>query len=131
MNTFIKDYLLAGKIDTPSTKLSRLAHSRHARVRSRVAENPATSLALLLSLSVDPVADVRIAVAANPKVPRALLVYLVTDENADVRYALAEDLNLAPTLLQKLSSDSNPYVAERAKKTMQNLPVFPHRKKAA
>jgi len=115
------DYLIAGSLQTSPNKLALLAQSEITSIRARVAENPNCPPALLSWLAQDSNAEVRLSVAYNPKAPPILLQWLVNDECADVLFALAEDHNLALSLLEQLSQNDNPYVAERAKQTMERL----------
>ena len=72
-----------------------------------------------LVLSDDP--EVRIAVADNQSTPITLLRVLAHDENADVRYAVAENHNIGTAILLILVDDQNPYVADRARRTLDRL----------
>jgi hypothetical protein len=53
--------------------------------------------------------------------PLRLLNKLAFDENPDVRYEIAEDANTPFDLLRMMTEDENPYVAERAKRTLNRL----------
>jgi hypothetical protein len=117
------DYLVAGSLLTPPSKLALLSQSAIPHVRGRVAENPNCPVALLSWLAQDSNPEVRLSVAYNPKAPAILLDWLVNDECPDVLFALAEDHNLAAPLLAKLSHNDNPYIAERAKQTLERLPL--------
>ena len=115
------DYMVAGNIQTPKSKLAELMLSEQSKVRIRVAENPRTPMTVLTRLIYDPDSEVRLSVANNPNVTFALLEWLVIDESSDVRFGLAENHHLPEMLLKQLSLDENPYVAERAKQTQLAL----------
>jgi hypothetical protein len=115
------DYMIAGNIQTPKSKLAELMLSEQSKVRIRVAENPRTPMPVLTRLIYDPDSEVRLSVANNPNVTFALLEWLVIDESSDVRFGLAENHHLPDMLLKQLSLDENPYVAERAKQTQLAL----------
>jgi hypothetical protein len=115
------EYLAAGNQATSREHLAQLALSKEPKVRSRVAENPSCPTVALLALAEDDHPDVRSNVAGNPKATFAILRMLAKDFCLNVRYTLAEDHNLPRPLLRMLSRDDNPYVAERAKQTLNRL----------
>jgi len=65
--------------------------------------------------------DVRIAVADHPDTSQDVLRTLAHDVNADVRFAIAENHNLDIKMLETLAEDENPYVAHRARRTIQRI----------
>jgi hypothetical protein len=110
-------YILAGDPTISPLLLEELAQSQCAEVRGRVAENPSTSLAVLLYLTHDPSEEVRISLTYNAhELP---LSVLANDKSVDVRYALAENLHAPQAVLKTLSHDDNPYVATRARRTLE------------
>jgi hypothetical protein len=110
-------YILAGDPNISPLLLEELAQSQFAEVRGRVAENPSTSLAVLLYLTHDPSEEVRINLTYNAhELP---LSVLANDRSVDVRYALAENLHAPQEVLKTLSHDDNPYVATRARRTLE------------
>ena len=82
----ITDYVSAGDVLTPTSKLTKLAQSKQPRVRARVAENPNCSTSLLTRLAKDPNAEVRISVTNNPKVSAKVLEGLTEDTCLDVSF---------------------------------------------
>jgi hypothetical protein len=110
-------YILAGDPSISSLLLEDLAQSRCAQIRARVAENPSTSLAILLYLTHDPSEEVRISLTYNRhELPMSVLA---SDRSVDVRYALAENLHAPREVLKTLIHDENPYVSTRAIKTLE------------
>jgi hypothetical protein len=79
---------------------------------------PATMLEQLASHH-DP--SVREAVADNMNTPIDTLWVLAADECVDVRYAIAENHNIPIAVLSFLTEDENPYVACRARATLERL----------
>jgi hypothetical protein len=65
--------------------------------------------------------SVREAVADNINTPIDTLWMLAADESADVRYAMAENHNVPIAILSYLTDDANPYVACRARRTLERL----------
>jgi len=116
-----RDYLIAGSQQTSPKALALLAQSEIPGVRARVAENPNCPLALLSWLAQDSNPEVRLSVVYNPKAPPIFFQWLLNDGCADVLFALAEDHNLAHSFLEQLSQNDNPYVAERAKQTIERV----------
>jgi hypothetical protein len=87
----------------------------------RVAEHPNANATTLSCLARHPHPDVRSAVTSNRAASEEDLWKLAEDESADVRYALAENPHIAEAILRLLSEDEHPYVAHRAKTTLQRL----------
>jgi hypothetical protein len=85
------------------------------------AESTDTPARLLEQLALSESVDVRIAVADNSSTPTDLLSALARDDNADVRYAIAENHNIDREILALLREDDNPYVADRARRTLDRL----------
>lgn len=118
-----EDYIKAGAPDTSVAELARLAQSSMVAVRRRVGENERTPSDVLRSLSWDPKEEVRIAVGLSRFASDAIVTRLANDEHDDVRYWLASTSYLPKNLLQRLVADSNPYVAARAKRTLDRLGI--------
>lgn len=78
---------------------------------------------ILAILSISPIVEIRIAVADNRNTPEHILSLLAMDEDSDVRYSMAENHNLDFELLQTLAEDHNPYVAMRARQTLDRVQV--------
>jgi hypothetical protein len=90
-----------------------------------VAEDANTPRHLLDDLALSEDYNVRMAVADNPNTPVDLLMVLVRDEHLDVRYALAENHNIDTAVHKLLMEDDNPYVADRARRTLNRLSCAP------
>ena len=88
---------------------------------TRIAENISMPASMLEQLALHNDASVREAVADNPNTPLDTMWLLARDESVDVRYAIAENHNVALAILTFLSEDENPYVACRARATMDRL----------
>jgi hypothetical protein len=95
--------------------------SLSARLVRQEAESTRTPAEILRCLVFHEDPDVRVAVAENPNTPLEALLVLLKDDHVDVRYMLAENHNLESELLEKLVDDENPYVACRARKTLERL----------
>ncbi len=63
----------------------------------------------------------RASVATNPAAPQEVVEILSRDENADVRYSMAECDHMQFHVLDRLANDENPYVAERARVTLEQM----------
>lgn len=114
-------YLCAGDGAASSELLQTLSESPSIKVRSRVAENSSTPLAVLFKLLTDVASEVRASLTFNPALPELMLADLAADENPDVRYAVAENLNSPQFILNWLLSDENPYVVFRAANTLRMI----------
>lgn len=114
----LSNYVKAGSQSCSPEVLEALAHSEIDWIRLRVAENPKTPIDVLQLLSTDRYPDVRVAVGTNPSTPPYVSFKLVFDEDANVRLGLADDVNTPIELLEKLTEDANPYVAYRARETI-------------
>ena len=114
-------WLIAVNPNTPSSVLETLANCACPELLERIAENPATSSVTLARLAFDPSPEVRAAVAENGNSPLETITMLARDEHADVRYRLAESYHLPVATLQELAEDDNPYVAARARITLQRI----------
>ncbi len=114
-------YIVAGNPNTPAEILCRLAHDPLYSVRRRVAENPRTPVLTLVDLARDENVDVRLAVAENRNAPEHVLAELAVDEDVDVRYGLAENSCQPEEILKTLAEDENPYVACRARRTLERI----------
>lgn len=89
-----------------------------------VAESPTTSKDILRQLALHASNDVREAVAENANAPLDIVLTLALDESADVRYSIAENHNSHVQVLNLLAVDANPFVATRARKTLDRLQGF-------
>lgn len=115
--------LMATNSNTPQLLLDQLAMENSHCLRERVAENPRTSPNTLARLSFDINPEVRAAVSENLNTPVEILMMLAGDECVDVRYRLAENSHIPLELLHILANDENPYIAHRAKKTLERLKI--------
>lgn len=88
---------------------------------TRIAENISMPASMLEQLALHSDSSVREAVADNPNTPLDTMWLLARDESVDVRYAIAENHNVALAILTFLCEDENPYVACRARATMDRL----------
>jgi hypothetical protein len=86
-----------------------------------VAEHPSTSVPTLIQLAGHTDVEVRTAVADHRNTPLVTVMALAQDESADLRYAIAENHNIHADVLSMLAHDDNPFVAHRAKKTLERL----------
>ncbi len=115
----LSNYVKAGSQSCSPELLEAMAYSEIDRIRLRVAENPKTPIDVLGLLATDKNVDVRIAVGCNPSTPPYVRYRLAFDEDPNVSLGLADDINTPLEILQKLTEHVNPYVAYRAKQTMQ------------
>jgi len=125
------EYILAGNLTLSPRLLDDLSFSSEARIRARVAENPATPLLTLVRLLSDVDANVRLSLSHNPSLPRMFLGHLAVDADPDVRYGLAENPRLPQSVLEILAKDDNPYVSQRASRTLMRLRDEPNRRLVA
>jgi len=114
-------YIFAGSPNTPQRVLTRLALCAKEKVRGRIAENRVTLAEILQVLAGDEHWEVRASVATNPTAPQEVVEILSRDENADVRYSMAECDHMQFHVLDRLANDENPYVAERARITLEQM----------
>jgi len=112
---------LASNPDTAPEVLEKLAARESIELLTRVAENPQTESITLERLANHEAAEVRSAVAENRNTPATAIESLAADESVSVRFALAENANSPLEVLEALSSDDNPYVAARAKQTLNRI----------
>jgi hypothetical protein len=87
----------------------------------RVAEHPAAPAHVMAKLADHTHYEVRAALACNHALTIDLQWQLAQDEHPDVRFALAEAYDADPIVLAVLSEDENPYVADRARTTLQRM----------
>lgn len=120
-NNWIEDYVRAGSSKTSEEQLAKLAHSDHAKIRMRVAENPRTPTKVLELLARDPESDVRLAAGTNGSTPVDVVYGLALDSDPTVRHGLAEDPNMPLGVLKILANDDNAYVRCRATKTLSAI----------
>lgn len=114
-------WLVAMSPQTHPRVLAALAREAAAALLQRIAENPRTPPEVLAELAEHHEAEVRVAVAENRNTSQETAWRLVRDENLDVRYILAESYHLPKEMLELLADDDNPYVAVRARKTLNRL----------
>ncbi len=119
---------LSSHRDSPPAVLAWLANFNCPYIQERVAEHPNTPVDTLHHLSRSAHADVRAAIADNPAASPELLKDLVLDESVDVRYRLAENCNLSAELLELLCEDENPFVADRARRSIEQCNAPLHEK---
>lgn len=117
----LKKLRLASHPDASPATLKKLSSHKCESVVIRVAENCNTAAEVLESLALHPLTDVRIALAENSNTPIRIVLNLALDESVDVRFSLAENHNVPLAVLRVLCEDENPYVACRARKTMERL----------
>jgi hypothetical protein len=86
----------------------------------KVAES-ADAPSILADLANEARTEVRMAVADNVHTPCYVKAALALDKDADIRFALAENHSTPLEVLQSLQEDANPYVAGRAKATLERL----------
>jgi hypothetical protein len=86
-----------------------------------VAEHASTSIDALIELAQHADVEVRTAVADHGSTPLETLMTLAQDESADLRYAIAENHNVHTDVLIILADDDNPFVAHRARKTLNRI----------
>jgi len=130
---------IASYPDAPPVVLDALADDPDNKVLIRIAENPKTSVLTLTRLARHECPEIRLAVAENCHLPLVVMNILADDANADVCYAMAENTTLPPKLLRQLAEHENPYVAARARKTLdrrapkvtKHLPIWPDQQRRA
>ncbi|HNB24614.1 MAG TPA: hypothetical protein PKZ32_19490 [Candidatus Melainabacteria bacterium] len=86
----------------------------------KVAET-ADAPSILADLAGESRREIRMAVADNVHTPCNIKAALANDKDADVRFALAENHSTPLEVLRTLQDDQNPYVAGRAKMTLEHL----------
>ncbi|MBX9668810.1 MAG: hypothetical protein K2X93_14380 [Candidatus Obscuribacterales bacterium] len=107
--------------DAPASLLARLAISLDKEVLERIAEHPRVSSHTLTALADSEHVEVRQAVVDNANTPYTILVAMCQDEDVDVRYRIAENPNVSIKILRRLEDDENPYVAIRARTTIEKV----------
>ncbi|MFA6212721.1 MAG: hypothetical protein WCT03_05610 [Candidatus Obscuribacterales bacterium] len=112
-------YIFAGSPNTPDFVLEKLARSDSERIRQRVAENCNTNPMVLIDLVSDSSVEVRLAVATNANLPLLWMRFMTYDQSADVRLGMAENVLAPPPVLLQLARDENPFVAARARKSIE------------
>lgn len=106
---------------SPAGVLDALSQQDSTPFCERIAENPNAWPTTLARLSKHRSPCVRAAVAENPNTPQDIVSVLAQDESVDVRFAVADNPNHAIALLESLTHDENCHVAERSKRTLQQL----------
>ncbi len=75
----------------------------------------------LPSIPYQELVEIGMASAEHPESTETTIRRLAHDSNADIRYAVAENANISQDILLELLADQNPNVAERARKTLQQI----------
>lgn len=122
----VKDEIVSDRIIATSSKtapdvLEALSRTASPMILELIAGNANCAPSLLNKLAKHPSAQVRIAAAENHHTSLETLWQLVKDEDADVRFGLAENHRIPEPILNALSEDENPYVACRARKTIERV----------
>jgi len=86
----------------------------------KVAET-ADAPSILADLANESRTEIRMAVADNVHTPCHVKAALAHDKDLDIRFALAENHSTPLDVLQSLQEDNNPYIANRAKLTLERL----------
>jgi len=87
----------------------------------QIAESDSTSPRMLDLLANCDHVGLKTAIADNPVTTADTLKRLIGEDNLDLRYAIAENHNVPPEVLELLIRDENPFVAQRARKTLDRL----------
>lgn len=114
-------YGAATEKDCPADILGKLANSRLADVRYRVAMNENTEADVLAKLATDSDSSVREQVTHNKNTDASTLKALAGDETEDVRLGVARNENCPPSVLESLSEDSAFFV----RRTVAKHPKLP------
>jgi len=88
-----------------------------------LAEHQDTSSYTLGELAAHADIDVRTAVADQKHTLRATMMILAKDVSADLKYAIAENHNIHADVLNMLTEDDNPFVAHRARRTLERVRI--------
>jgi hypothetical protein len=89
-----------------------------------LAEHPDTSTYALSELAAHDDVEVRTAVADQKNTLTETMMILAQDVSADLKYAIAENHNIHADVLNMLTEDDNPFVADRAKKTLDRIRTY-------
>lgn len=119
--TMNADYFKAGNPVTNPKELEQMAYEAPTSIKVRLAENPSSTLGLMLQLATDADVDVRVALTENTSAPEWLKAVLAKDESVTVRFALAQDCNTPLDVLNILLEDENPYVVHAAQETIDSV----------
>jgi hypothetical protein len=106
---------------THTTVLNGIFLDTSVSCLQRIAENSSVPARMLEQLATHPDPAIREAVADNVNTPVDTVLLLASDESCDVRYAMAENHNLPISVLSVLIEDENPYVACRARTTLDRI----------
>lgn len=87
----------------------------------QVAEHSLTMPDALMELAAHGDVEVRTSVADHQNTSLETVMILAQDESVDLRYAIAENHNVHADVLNVLTGDENPFVAYRARKTLQRI----------
>ena len=114
-------HLLGANLGTPPELLTALANHPNFEVRTGVAANPKTPMAVLLSLRVPRRYDtVNLALSSNPMLPQKLLREMYNTGEADV-YGLARNPNLPEDLMRAIDKKGD-WLAHSALARNPSLP---------
>lgn len=117
----VSDRIIATSSNTTPDVLEALSRTASPMILELIAGNANCTPSLLKKLAMHPSAQVRAATAENHQTSLETLWQLVKDADADVRFGLAENHRMPETILKALSEDENPYVACRARKTIERV----------
>lgn len=113
---------------TKSSVKQDILHTARLAGRNRGIQNALVKVAetadapsILADLAGESRSEVRMAVADNVHTPCHVKAALAHDKDADIRFALAENHSTPLEVLESLQDDPNPYVAGRAKSTLERL----------
>lgn len=114
-------YVLAGASGLSRCQMEEFCRDDAEAVRRRLAENIETPADILMDLACDESAEVRASVSENGNTPVPILEFLAQDQSVDVRFSIAENHRIPLHILQIVARDENPFVAARARHTIQVL----------
>jgi len=113
---------------TKSAIKQDILHTARLAGRNRGIQNALVKVAetadapsILADLANESRTEVRMAVADNVHTPCHVKAALAGDKDLDIRFALAENHATPFDVLQALQEDANPYIANRAKLTLERL----------
>lgn len=113
--------LVASYPGTPAAVLEELRTCGHVEILVRIAEHANTSEETLAELGCDSAPEVRAAVADNANASITTQWQLAFDPSVDVRYRQAENSCTAWRILTHHLTDENPYIARRARMTLERI----------
>ena len=113
LSTDKEDHVRASVAENSSAPVSLLKAltTDKVEIRSRVACNPTTSVALLEALAKDPSSRVRVQVAKSPQAPTNLVIKLLSSlaqsPSSEVRYVTAQHPQTPEFVLEALAKDED------------------------